>query len=376
MSGTNSAVEKHPGAAHAGVALAGVDRRLCSDLLAIRPKAPGAEPLSAPTSIIWVVVVVAVPFVFILAVVAFQFIRNFDPGVRRAEKRAAEGDLEGAIAELREQIEEKGPTQNRVNALGIFLMGRERWDEAAAMFRKADAIGEPNNGVCRANLGLALLKGGKPAEAIPVLEEAARIGPQTPVLTCVINLHTAMAKAELGRWDEARSNSGARKMPRGLRQTQRAALRATLSNAERSWSSVRKSNQSRRGLPNFRCGRAGQWKGWRSIDLDLRPTLPSRVEERLAVKNSRREPLGFHRRDLDAADRRRVRLPRRDPLPEASTRDRGGGVAPSRRDGPTSPPAVASSGGPSTGSGTSCFPRRVSDHSTSRATAKSWAGSA
>jgi hypothetical protein len=92
------------------------------------PKRPGQPPPQAPTSMIWVVAVVAAPFVFILAMVAFQFIRNFDPGVRRAQKRAAEGDLEGAIAELREQIEEKGPTQNRVNALGIFLMDHERWD--------------------------------------------------------------------------------------------------------------------------------------------------------------------------------------------------------------------------------------------------------
>ena len=39
-----------------------------------------------------------------------------------AQKRANEGDLDGAIAELREHIEEKGPTQIRLNALGILLM--------------------------------------------------------------------------------------------------------------------------------------------------------------------------------------------------------------------------------------------------------------
>ena len=48
--------------------------------------------------------------------------------------------------------------------------------------------------------------------------------------------------------------------------------------------------------------------GRRSIDLDLRPLLPSRVEEFLAVKNSRREFLGVHRGDDDAAERRVVRL--------------------------------------------------------------------
>jgi tetratricopeptide (TPR) repeat protein len=138
-----------------------------------------------------------------LALLAWQRFRNLDPGVRRAEKRASEGDLDGAIADLSEHIEEKGPTQTRVNALGILLMRRERWDEAAAMFRKGEQIGEFNKGICRANLGLALLKGGKPAEAIPVLQDAARIGPQRPALTCIIKLHISLALIELNRWDEA-----------------------------------------------------------------------------------------------------------------------------------------------------------------------------
>ena len=167
------------------------------------PNRPGPKPAPSPTSWIWLVVFVATPIVIILAAVALQLLRNFDPGVRRAEKRAAEGDVDGAIADLREQIEEKGPKQNRINALGILLMRRESWDEAAAMFRKAEEIGEINKGVCRANLGLALFKGGKPAEAIAVLEEAARIGPQAPALNCVVNLHIALALAELRRWDEA-----------------------------------------------------------------------------------------------------------------------------------------------------------------------------
>ena len=189
------------------------------------PKRPGPQPPRAPTSSIWVLVFIGVPIVFVLAVVAWQLIRNFDPGIRRAEKRAAEGDLDGAIADLREQIEEKGPKQNRANALGILLMRREHYDEAVAMFRKANAIGESDNAACRANLGLALLKGGKPDQAIAVLEEAARTSSQVPVLICVINLHMALALAELRRWDEAdetfrRAEVGARR----LRKTQLAAL--------------------------------------------------------------------------------------------------------------------------------------------------------
>ncbi len=75
------------------------------------PKRPGPQPPHAPTSWIWILVFIGVPIVFILAVVALQFIRNFDPGIRLAEKRAAEGDLDGAIADLRELIEERGPNR-------------------------------------------------------------------------------------------------------------------------------------------------------------------------------------------------------------------------------------------------------------------------
>ncbi len=174
-----------------------------------------------------------------------------------------------------------------MNALGIFLMHRERWDEAAAMFRKADVMGESKNGACRANLGLALLKGGKPAEAIPVLEEAARIGPQAPVLICVINLHMALAQAELRRWDEAEEQFRARKTRRAA--CARLSLprsRKRLSNAGGSWSSMLKRNRSRRGSQDFRCGCAGGCMGRCSIDLDLRPLLPSPVEEFLAVEVS------------------------------------------------------------------------------------------
>ena len=116
---------------------------------------------------------------------------------------AQAGDLDGAIAVLRERIEEKGPTQNRANVLGTFLLRRERWNEAAEMFRKAEQLGKANKAIYRANLGLALLSGGKPAEAIPVLEEAAGLGPKILPLTCIIPLHTALVLVELNRWDEA-----------------------------------------------------------------------------------------------------------------------------------------------------------------------------
>ena len=193
------------------------------------PKRPGPKPPPAPSPWIWLLVFVGISVICFLATAIWKLRFNLDWGVQRAEKRAREGDLDGAITDLREQIEEKGATQHRVNALGIFLMRQERWDEAAAMFRKGDELGEFNKDVCRANLGLALLKGGKPAEAIPVLEDAARIGPQVPSLKCIVSLHMALALAELNRWDEAEEHfRRAEDAARGLRKSHSAALEQEL----------------------------------------------------------------------------------------------------------------------------------------------------
>ena len=72
------------------------------------PKHKGPDPPPAPISRIWVLAPAGMVIVVVLALVAVPLIRSFDPGVRRAEKRAREGDLDGAIADLRDQIEEKG----------------------------------------------------------------------------------------------------------------------------------------------------------------------------------------------------------------------------------------------------------------------------
>ena len=79
--------------------------------------------------------------------------------------------------------------------------------------------------MCQANLGLALLKGGKPAEALPVLQEALHIGPKVPVMSCLVCLHTCLALAELGRWDEAHAQFRvAEEAAGGLSKAQRAGL--------------------------------------------------------------------------------------------------------------------------------------------------------
>ena len=189
------------------------------------PKIQGPNPPPEPTFQIGFFVRIVALFLFVfIFTFAIQFFRSFDRGVRRANKRALAGDLDGAIEDLREQIENKGPTQVRANALGLLLMQRERWAEAAAVFRKAEVVVR-SNGVCQANLGLALLKGGKPAEALPVLEKASRIGPQAPVMTCLVCLHSCLALAELGRWAEAHEQFRvAEEAAGGLSKAQMASL--------------------------------------------------------------------------------------------------------------------------------------------------------
>jgi tetratricopeptide (TPR) repeat protein len=187
------------------------------------PKRVGPNPAPAPASPSWWLLLVFALVIWVLAF-AFQFFRTFDPGVRRANKRALEGDLDGAIQDLREQIEDKSPTQVRANALGLLLMKREQWADAAGWFRKAEEIGG-FKGVCQANLGLALLKGGKPEEALPVFQEALRTGPQTPVMTCLVGQHSCLALAALGRWDEAHEQlQVAEEVAGRLSKAQRAAL--------------------------------------------------------------------------------------------------------------------------------------------------------
>jgi hypothetical protein len=140
--------------------------------------------------------------VVVTIVIAVAFVRNFDSGLNHAFKRFRAGDQEGAITDLRELVEDKGPTQARINALGLMLFQREQWDEAAALFRKGEELGE-FKGLCRANLGVALLKAGKPEEALPVLQDAAGRAAGNRLLTCIIALNTSLALAAVGRRNEA-----------------------------------------------------------------------------------------------------------------------------------------------------------------------------
>ncbi len=162
--------------------------------------APNPPPAGIPWA--WVLGVLGAGTAAVGVWVAFQLVRAFDSGIRRAQKRADAGDVEGALADLRKQIEVKGLDHARATALGALLLRHDRWGEASVLFRRAEELG----GVpasCRANLGLALLKGGKPDQALPLLQSASQSNLQAPAFTCVVCLHTALALAALGRRGEA-----------------------------------------------------------------------------------------------------------------------------------------------------------------------------
>jgi tetratricopeptide (TPR) repeat protein len=133
-------------------------------------------------------------------VFAYRALRHYDSGVSRAAKQANAGDLDGAIAELRHQIETKGLSAARANGMGCLLSLKEDWHEARRMFDEAERRGMSPQ-LVRANRGVTLWKSGEPEAALPLLTEAALDNPWDINCRC----HLCRLLADLGRIDEARA---------------------------------------------------------------------------------------------------------------------------------------------------------------------------
>lgn len=127
-------------------------------------------------------------------------LRKYDRDVNRAFRRANEGDVEGALVDLRRAIEEKGMTVNRANGLGLLLAKQEKWDEALAAFKEAERCGGANQGTNRWHIGLALTRLGRGEEARPYLLNAAELEPHRTSLGCQI----CRLLVESGYRDDAR----------------------------------------------------------------------------------------------------------------------------------------------------------------------------
>jgi tetratricopeptide (TPR) repeat protein len=138
-----------------------------------------------------------------LVLVAYlrAFLRFHDRDVSSSLRRANEGDLDGAIAELRAAIDAKGPSAPRLNGLGVLFSLREAWGEALAVFDEAVRLGK-RHPLFLGNQGLALRKLGRAGEAVEVLSEAIAKEPSGFLL----HVHRCHALLDLGRLDEARAD--------------------------------------------------------------------------------------------------------------------------------------------------------------------------
>jgi pentatricopeptide repeat protein len=135
-----------------------------------------------------------------IGIFAYRMFRHYDPGASRAVKQANTGDLDGGIAELRRQIELKGLSFARANALGCLLTLKKDWHEARQMFDEAERRGMSPN-LVRANRGVALWRSGNPEAALPLISQSALENPFDVNLRC----HLCLLLVDLGRIDEARA---------------------------------------------------------------------------------------------------------------------------------------------------------------------------
>jgi hypothetical protein len=150
-----------------------------------------------------VMVSMGVGLLFVVCAIVIPAFKYHDRGVNRAVLQANAGDVDGGILELRRQIEEKGPSAARSNALGCLFVTAKRWDEANRMFDEAEQLGMDRT-LIQGNRGLVFLETGDPDSALPLLEEAARAGPRV-IHQMVIRCNLCRALAELGRVEEART---------------------------------------------------------------------------------------------------------------------------------------------------------------------------
>jgi tetratricopeptide (TPR) repeat protein len=171
----------------------------------LEPKPPRRNRPVASRSLIDVAVPGAILVAVVGGLVAFRYSLLYDFRLHHAVRRFNGGDIDGAINDVREQIEDKGPTLQRVEMLGLMMLRSQRPDEAADLFRKAEMLG----GITwnsRLSLAQSLLDSGRLEEAIPLLLDAARAVPKNAKVSCPIYLQVSQALASAGRWQEAREH--------------------------------------------------------------------------------------------------------------------------------------------------------------------------
>jgi tetratricopeptide (TPR) repeat protein len=169
----------------------------------IAPRHPKAGP--PLQSNIWLAVgglgFAALFLILVVGLFLLNYFRYRDVVCVRALKRAKEGNLEGAIRDVREAIDVQGETSQRLNCLGILHIDKGDYQEALKLFSMAADLGSSiHRQVAVVNQALALRKLGRPDEALPLIEEVRAELPQDFVVLC----NHCLTLAELGRMDEGR----------------------------------------------------------------------------------------------------------------------------------------------------------------------------
>ncbi len=94
---------------------------------------------------------------------------GIDPGVLKARNLEWDGDLDGAIASIRDLIQKKGPTPKRLNFLAWFLTNKGALNEALRTIDQAIEAA-PTNAEWQATRGRILRRLGRHAEALPLMK--------------------------------------------------------------------------------------------------------------------------------------------------------------------------------------------------------------
>lgn len=123
---------------------------------------------------------------------SFAKVNSDDPRLRfaefyRAQSNATRGRLDAAITGLQALVAAFPEEYDFLLELGTQLNAASRYQEALVPLRKAAEL-KPRDFYPYVALGLALFEGGRPAEAIPVLNEALRLNPGDEIITMYLRV--------------------------------------------------------------------------------------------------------------------------------------------------------------------------------------------
>jgi tetratricopeptide (TPR) repeat protein len=141
---------------------------------------------------------IAVPMVVLALLLIAKIIQRKHRVEAMAVDMAQRGDVEGAVALVEEEMAEKGPSAVSYNNLAAFRGLQGKWQESLQLLQQAEQYGGPKPRFL-GNKGMALWKLGRSAEALPILEAAARRLPNDFAIVC----NYGSVLAELGKKKEA-----------------------------------------------------------------------------------------------------------------------------------------------------------------------------